>query len=147
MRVSDVQVSSPPKTGKTHLEYGELGNISKDINLDRTLTTVWTKEKISPKLYTTLESAISKSEGQVRVEKLIQENGGIRNMDDVHYSIPLSPTEMEHITQERELGKSYGDISESLYDRFGRTRPHHSIQYHYEKSIGKKKKRQPAQSN
>lgn len=69
--------------GRKHLEYGEISKLARDLGIYYGSAKEWCLDGKTPKIYSTLESAISKPEGLAKIEELVRENNGIRNMGDI----------------------------------------------------------------
>ena len=98
--------------GKTHLEYGDIARFVRELDQDFTTVKDWTKIRKPPRIYPILESAISKSEGLARIEKLAQENNGIRNMEDVdrrlgHYYAEKEYRSSKNYDKDREMAEKH----------------------------------------
>ena len=79
--------------------------------------------------------------GMFRYALSRKENLGklVKMHNSIDYTQVLSNAEMEHVKTMRKNGKSWGSISESLFDGFGRTLPYYSIQRRYEKEEDNRK--------
>jgi hypothetical protein len=69
--------------GKQHLEYGDVAKLSREIDRDICSVQDYATRGKPPRIYTALESAISRPEGLVKIEELVRKNNGIRNMEDI----------------------------------------------------------------
>ena len=108
-------------SGRTHLEYGEVAKLAKTIDQDFISTQDWAVKTKSPRMYTALESAISKPEALAQIEKLIRENNGIRNMENIdrrlgHYYAEKEYRESPNYNKDREMAVKYFKFMDLLKD-------------------------------
>ncbi|TXT57823.1 MAG: hypothetical protein BAJATHORv1_10531 [Candidatus Thorarchaeota archaeon] len=84
LKEADVHLDLLRKYG--HLErlpYGAPTRIARELGVDPETIRNWTGKKMTPRLYTYMEWATPKSEAESKIEDILNESNGIRNMDDV----------------------------------------------------------------